>query len=494
MDNATDPTKWNRLSPLAVLSFLFKAGRALVQSLPAFIPAFIFVRNSEYVTYAFPAGMLLLLWLGVVFPILSWVYFRYRLTPTQIQVQSGILSKKRTSIDHDRIQGINVTQNPIFRLARVFTIELDTAGSAKEEVSLPGVSQPVLDLLRSINLASENTVAPADSLKPLLQLDRRSVLRIGLTSNTLVFIAIILAPLFSFSDSIFERFAARVLSNTFEPFFQWLFQLPLLGLVPLVLFTAILITLFLVGLSVVGALIRYDGFRLNRIEDRVRSTAGLLTRHEQSLRLQKIQTIKMSQNVRQRLLRCFRVTLTQASSHETTEKKSFKVPLIDKPGIARLVHHIYPRIGSLGFLSNYQRIDGRYKFQVWRNFFFIPITLTTMALVPWFGYGSLFAISLAALGYPLIAQRYRRWGYLSNDRYAFVRKGLFGEQHTIFELRRAQRVSLSQSPYQRRKQLASLTVYLASETIHLPFIPYDDAQNLQNQILYLSESDRLAWI
>ena len=480
---------WRRLSPLSGFVFLVKAGRGLTQALPGLLPAYFFLRNSENGSLM-PIALTLLAGFAVLYPALSWYFFKYRLDKSQVQVKSGILNRKKITLEFERIQGINVTQNPIFRFANLFNVQIDTAGSTKEEVSLPGVDKSVVDWVRRRN--SETTATNEQPrTDAFLSLSLRQIVFVGLTSNALVFVAVILAPVFSVSDNIVERAAQRVLANYTESLAQTLAGYSTFTVAVLGLLLAIAIVLFLGLLSILGSLLRYGRYQLFAKPDRLLSVAGFLTTHEQSLRRKKIQTLRITQNIRQRLLSCFRITLTQAASQEVGEKGSLVVPYVEQHQCDALLNEIF---GLQKSAAVYNSIDSRYVFQTWRNYFALPIGAVVILLSAKLGVWSAFAILLLAPLFALVKLRHARWGYAFDAQHGFVCQGLFGTKQTVFQLYRAQQVSLTQSPFQRRKDLASLSISLASETVTIPFIPYEQARSLQNEILFLTQTDPRAWI
>ena len=54
-------------------------------------------------------------------------------------------------------------------------------------------------------------------------------------------------------------------------------------------------------------------------------------------------------------------------------------------------------------------------------------------------------------------------------------------------------MSVSQSPLQRRRNLAALNIQLATGTLTLPYIERATAKRLRDYILYKADSSRLAW-
>jgi putative membrane protein len=105
--------------------------------------------------------------------------------------------------------------------------------------------------------------------------------------------------------------------------------------------------------------------------------------------------------------------------------------------------------------------------------------------------------SAVLLWLPLVAvlswRNWRRAGYLHDDDELVRRSGLFGFRTVSLLFRKVQRVTITQSRYQRRKQLASLRMHMASGSVRVPYIDHAKAQQLRDYILYRVESSQKAW-
>ena len=86
-----------------------------------------------------------------------------------------------------------------------------------------------------------------------------------------------------------------------------------------------------------------------------------------------------------------------------------------------------------------------------------------------------------------------RFGYSVVGDCGFVRHGFIGTWTTVFPLFKVQRVDIRQTPGQRRKGLANLTIHLASHSLTVPYLPLSDAERLRDLALYKVESSSLAW-
>ena len=78
--------------------------------------------------------------------------YRYRITDSEIAVESGVLFFKKTIIPLRRIQNVNVVQGPIMRAYGVKSILIETAGGVVYQQGASGA-----------NLAEGQLVAPPDA-------------------------------------------------------------------------------------------------------------------------------------------------------------------------------------------------------------------------------------------------------------------------------------------------------------------------------------------
>ncbi|MEM9057304.1 MAG: PH domain-containing protein, partial [Pseudomonadota bacterium] len=141
---------WRRVSPLAVLFYLAQLARVAVrQGFQVAVPAAAVLAS----TGGFTAGRLYLAAavaavVACVVAVARYVNFRYRIGDDSIVVRSGVLAKNQLNIRYDRIQAINASQSPVYRLFNVVNLQLDTPGSAQSEADLPAVGPDIVDTLR----------------------------------------------------------------------------------------------------------------------------------------------------------------------------------------------------------------------------------------------------------------------------------------------------------------------------------------------------------
>ena len=500
---APEPGSWQRTSPFAILFFLGKLLRDIVknawQSL-APLAAFVFAAGGSVIDNLKIGGIVFLLFV-IAASVLRYWYFRFQLTEDSILIREGVVKKKQLDIKFDRIQGINTEQNIVYRYLDLVTVSFDTAGSSGDEGNLPAVPRQFSESLRErIGHPLGRIPATADGLngnvKPdeLLKLDWRDMIKIGLSDKRALLVLALLGPLM-------ERMgdeADNVIANYIEGAAQGALQFGTTADVFIIAAIVVGIALTLAPLSIAAAFLRYHNFELSLDGSTLRSQGGLLTRHEVSMDLGKIQTLRLQQGIVLRLFKRFRMSARQArSSHKNDSSKNFTIPIVT---------------GDLGtaLRRRFLKEEGRGLMQIPTSDQFIPISRHSMrvpilinVLLPLLVTAVAYSIEgdLATLLFLLwipvsLLHIYRTWqhaGYHYTDEGFVRRSGTIGYRTVALLYRKVQRVTVSQSRLQRRKNLATLRVYMASGSVRIPYIEHELAKRLRDYILYKVESSTRAW-
>ena len=494
---------WQRTSPFAILFFIGKIIRLIMKNAwQTIVPLFVYISvgKEDLVTKLVFGGIALALSITIG-SVLSWLFFRYQISSDSVLIRSGVFNKKQLDINFDRIQGVNTTQNPVYRILNLVTVTFDTAGSSGSEGNLPAVSREFANELRErIGGARSSRKAESDegleSIPTLIQLDWRDMIRIGLADRRALIVFALIGPLMEqMEDQVGAMIEEAIRSITFgaEQFGSTngiLIGIGLLGAL-FILFAII---------STGAAFLRYHNFRLFLDGRTLRSNGGLLTRHEHSMDLTKIQTLRLQQGIVQTWLKRYRLTARQATSGSkpggggqkmftvpvvTSEQADLLRPLLFAQEAGRLTQN--PRSPDFAPISPYY-MRSRILFVG-----LLPSLLLAGLFLGDFG----IAGSVVLLWLPLIAvlsfRSWRRAGYLHDDDELVRRSGLFGFRTVSLLFRKVQRVTVTQSHYQRRKNLASLRMHMASGSVRVPYIDHAKAKKLRDYILYQVESSQKTW-
>jgi putative membrane protein len=497
----TDALGWQRTSPLAVLFFigkilggLAKNATQVIAPLAAFFVAF---PGSAQTKIALAAAAFLIY--TTTSSLLRYWFFRFQIGEDAILVREGVVNKKQLDIKFKRIQGINTEQSFVYRWFGLVTISFDTAGSAGSEAELPAVEAELATALRErIGKVSKDVPDAEDDERaaeatPLLKLNWRDMVRIGLADRrAFVFLAVI-APFF---EQISEEFG-QAIANQIEDVAEDVAAMgPAIAATVLGTVVLIVVAMLVIG-SIIAAFLRYHNFALYLDGSRLRSVGGLLTRHEATMETGKVQVARISQGLVLRWSQRIRIVLKQASSKTQRASKSFLVPAAPTGFQQPFLGDVFaPEATGLDLdfdSDSLERVDVRFVRP--RILFGALLPVLLLAPLAWIGAGPLvIAILLWVPLWCLIQwQMWRRLAWYVNADALIRRKGVIGKQLDVFLLRKVQRITLTQSRYQRRKALAMLTFYLASGRIKLPYMPLTRAETVRDYVLYKVESSTKPW-
>ena len=89
---------------------------------------------------------------------------------------------------------------------------------------------------------------------------------------------------------------------------------------------------------------------------------------------------------------------------------------------------------------------------------------------------------------------HKKWRYAISLRGVYLTKGILGQKAAILRWYKVQSVTLKQSPFQRRKKLATLVFSTAGGNLTLPYIPLNQAKGLRDYVLYKVEVSTDGWM
>ncbi len=499
--NTPEQKTWQRTSPFAILFFFGRILRLIAknawQSLaPLF--ALLVAYQGDLVTKLTIGGIAFAVFIGTA-SLLSYWFFRFQISDDSILIRQGVIKKKQLDIKFDRIQGINTKQNPLDRWLGLVTLSFDTAGSAGNEGNLPAVTRGFADSLRE-RIGKPRTAESADDednevdAGALVHLNWRDMIRIGLADRRALIVFAFIGPLMERIDENVDRFISDFIqvaaANGIE------FDTASGISIGISIFVGVILLFIIV--SIAAAFLRYHDFQLFLDGRTLRSHAGLLTAHEHSMELGKIQTLRLQQGIVQRLLGHYRFTARQAvSSGKNRSQKVFVVPVVTAQLADTLrKKFLAPEGGRLSqdpTSTGFESISRHYMRSKILFIGLLPSLIAVIALwVPLGPAALLFVLWLPAVA----AVSYRKWqrsGFMHDDQEIIRRSGLLGYRTVGLLFRKAQRVTVTRSRYQRRKGLASLRIYMASGSVRVPYIDHGKAQQLRDYILYKVESSQLAW-
>ncbi len=489
-----------RQSYVAILIITYNLYKVIVRNLIPLFIAFLIGGSAKskggYIFYS----IMVIAGIAAIYSIIAFFKYYFYLKEDHIIVNKGVLRKTKLEIPFERIQSINFEQNVIHRLFGVVKLNMDTAGSAKEEVQLNALNIDLAKRLRS-HILSNRVIAPTNESQEELQVEedvreeifRLSIpqlIKVGVTANHLRSGGLIIIFFFYIYDSL-EDFGLNVVEKLEEytPVFQQVARSLFI-----VLFLVVLFFIVSFFISIINTILRYYNLRMFRRGDGFVIDSGLFNRKQYAAKDSKIQMVGWSQNLLQGLARIYSIGLKQASSIENSLKSTFVAVGLSSQNISKIIDYLYG-IRAEEFQSmDWQSVDRYYLF---RRLYYSTVAaiIATIIIVfsqDWMDLIYVLVFFVVAVMASFLNYKKKKYGL--SEHFLSVKGGTFGHSVELIEQYKIQSVSLTSTPFQRRRELASLRIMTASGLLQIPDIPSTIALRLKNRLIYTIEKSQADWM
>lgn len=480
-------TEWQRVSPVAIVFFLLSAIPSLVHLWPVVLGMLAAGESGRAIlwTYGLP-GLAALLLLSAT---LQYLFFRFKVDADRLQLQTGVLHRKRLTLDFERVQQADITRPFYFRPLGLAILGLESAGSSQQEVDLPGIPLATAEPLRQQIMAQARTPtadpdpqgdAPGPSLEYELRLPVGEVARYGLMHNGLLFLAPLAAPL------------SQYMGPTMESALAWIQQLPLMRAweaagttdtfliyLSLALVSILLGIVLLFGISAGLALVYYWDYHLIREGDRFQARSGLGTQRTRSFRVRKLQKVTLAQGMIARALRRYTLAISKAGGSvqgNVNDKQRFIVPVLTEGELRAMRAQLELPTAQWQRVHPLRILDATLRMGTLLAILSAGFLLASNPSVTW-----------ALLAYPVVAaMAWRNWhqyGYDLPEGWLAVRQGFIGHKEQWLPTGKLQKLKLSRPLVLRLLGLAHLTVWSTDGPLVVSYLPEAIAAELHDRLL-----------
>ena len=435
---------------------------------------------------------------AIIVAALRYATFRYRVTGDELVIDSGVLQRKHRVIPLANVQNIDLRESALQRAAGVVEMRVETAGSGSgAEASLEVLGRAEAHALREELLARRRELraaprtiddvsssSPADDAAPaatrrsivetdpapppvevLARLDAGRLALAGATANEAGLIAAALAAALQLVDDFalermipFEAVMSRVADSTVSGAI-WLVAI-MLG--------ALLVLGWLV--SIVGSVVGYHDFTLERVGGDLRKHYGLIGRRQTSVPLERVQAVRVEESLLRRPLRLATLKIETASGSPREQRRRGSeafVPIATAAEVPDLLRGVLPDLNFGG--AQFQPVHPRSRRRSFLRHLFVALVLLSaasiMALLRTGGLPRalpLWAVTLGALSYGLAAWQHRHRGWALHGGYVLARSGVLNRVTWVIPHAKIQTLHLVSSPFQRRHGLTTLIIDTAS--------------------------------
>lgn len=477
-----------RQSIFALGLMLFKMYKVFFKALwPALV--LLLVNNRNYTLAIILLGVILVG--AIVLAVIKYYRFQYSITEEGVAIESGIFTRKHTDIPFKKIQTIDFEQSIYHKICDVVKVNIDSAGSGKEEINFDAISAHDARLFRDLALAKKGSnkvesnqdsrASFAKEPAPIVHIRLWDLIKAGIVENHFRSGGVLLFIIIGFYDRLREL---KIIDYTEEEVADII-----MGATYLMVFIGLFFFLsFLISLGRM-ALKNYN-LRLVRRGDGFIYRGGLLTTRQVSIKDHKIQVVTWKDNLLKRLIGFNDVFIKHASADRTGKKSSVKIPACQQHHIASITRSIYGESNHPQEVHySDKRMFTRFYLYIW--LIFLPVIALLAYYIP-------HIVPIVTVIFLLmVLLRYFAWHNYSMAIHAdhlVINKSVIGKNISMLHFHKIQSVECEQSPYQRRKDLATLTIYSAGGNLRFPYIPFNVGKQIMDKLLYEVERSKLPWM
>lgn len=486
-----------RQSPIAVIFIIIRVIRGL--GISTIILAVLFLLNSTWIPGGIFLALPLLGGVALVLGVISWLRYTFVVSGDELVVEKGVLSRQRLSIPLDRVQSVSLDQSFLHRPVGLVRVAVDTAGTAAAEFEIDAISRPVAEavevlaaeyapLRQASDVSTGDEVERDPSLPPpppappaesvILKHTPARLLRVALAQSPWTGLALI-APLIAFADEI-NDFIGVELPLPEEGDVELGVRLALIG-----------ITLFVLGtiasilLQVVRELTTNWDLTLTKTPSGLRRTAGLFSRTTKASAITKIQHVVTTHTPVQRWAGIHSLRL------HTIGAGDIDLPGVDDAQLESVRNLVLDDDEQIPVLR--QRVSPLAVFLALRNTSVVAILLALGLWVP-LGPWSLLVLLIVPVAVLITRRQVRlfRWDITSTA--IATRATFYATQHSETTLRKTDKVTVSQSFFERRRGLASVKVGLSEGAIDFGMVMLHEAKAVRDRAIYVAETDTRQWM
>ena len=471
----------------------------------AFLPlAFIWFIKDEKPNMLYSIlGLLASIIIAAVIAYLRYVNFTFYIDQQREEfvVHEGIFNKTKTTIQLSKIQQVNINQNLIQRIINVYALDVDTAGSDKKEGNIKAIAHELALSLKSKLLENEVSETASEAFTqitdpktnfalPFLKIDLLSLFKIGITSNYVKTIGLLLTFFVTIYDGLNQVGQTDVISS--DNVNQLVEDKPILYVI--LLFVVVLLTIVFI-LNIGRTIIKFFGYTVAKQKGSLVLSYGLINTKSTLLKPEKVQITKVSTNYFQKKLNVLEIKIKQAvGAAEEKNKNIIEIPgcnSLEADEILKLLFKELPQKGEM-LQPNFRKL-------VFSIFLLIVVPLTVFMSI---GYGLnavVFEYSLGAIFYLVFVLILSFFGFKNyrlfiNDKYIIKQSGAWDVDNEIIQIEKIQALTTSQLFWHKNLNIGSLTLHTAGGNVTFQLGKFDRINQLVNLWLYKLETSNSNWM
>lgn len=492
-----------RQSAIGIIILAMNAIQRIIRAIALPFVVFIVKADRQVLIYlSIGAGVLIIL--ALIYAYFSYLKFTFFLNQQKQEfvINKGVFNRTLLTIPLEKIQQVNINQSLLQKLVGVYSLQIDTPGSDKKEVSITAISEHVAYDLKAHLLNGKQAALTEDhSIEyraetpktTFLKLSPSTLLKVGLTSNY----GSSLALLTGFVYALFYN--AKELLGTFDTDRGQVESAIKTGLsffsLGILIAMALLI---LLAINIIRTFVKYFDFEITQHQRSMAISSGLLAKKNTLLSAQKVQITTYSQNFFQRKFNLLNLNLKQAHSGKAEEEKDLKKANLEVPGcspqerdtILKLILGDLPHEAAT-FKPDYRFLNLPIVFNVLLPLvIFLICWLNIETLKPYYP----LAIAYVMVVVTMIYISYRHHQLKVNQQIIIKKSGIWDVSFEHLFPHKIQAITTFQYPWHKSVDVGHVNLHTAAGTIRFKYGNYTEIKQLVNYWLYQIESGSEEWM
>ena len=471
---------------------------------------------------------------SIAFSIIRYFTVRYRISKGELVVNEGLFFRRTRTVPVERIQNIDLVQGVLHRIFKVAEVRVETASGTKPEAVLSVLSLTQVELLRrnvfqqktaetksiddnAHNLANASSEAFdsetqavgdknlfASSTDPPTEKEESEILKIPLawlakagfaSDRGLLMVGVVLGLYYQFDRRQEYDFDFSYIS-------QWLPSINNPFATAALVVVGCMIGLLLLRLLGVGwYILRFFGYRLRLAGDDFKISCGLFTKVSATVPRKRIQFISVHSNLVSRLLGFSSIRIETAggasSDNEnatTTVSRRWFIPVIPTADVAEMVGQLRPGLKWQPDSYDWQSLSAKAGRRMTRIAIVVSLLLTPIG----FYFFGIWGCGITLIALPVMItyaiKKSRAVRFARTSFGVVYRSGILTRKISLTFFEKIQAAQVEQSPFDRRWEMATLSVDTAAagpadHAIEIKYLDAEFARREYQQILKLASVD-----
>jgi len=455
--------------------------------------------------------MEMLIGLGIIFLIvaiiayLKYLNFTFHLDEEneELIIKDGIINKSRLAIPLDKIQQVNINQSLLQRIVGVHALEVDTAGTGKQEVSIRAISHELAVALKErlhkgvseITVNEDNEIEKRideSSDTAFISISFLSLLKTGITSNYARTFALLIAFVITTSQHIDEFIEYSGYDDPFDEYVNLETVLKFLA------FIIVGVLCLVIVLNLGRTILKFYGYRITKQRGSLLLSYGLINTRNTILKPAKVQIVRVTSNFFQKKMDIQDLMIRQANSTQVSQKEAKKaileIPGCDEKERNVLLEFLLGKIPERGAMvkPNFRKMLVPTFFGLimplsiyfWMAYFVEPELQNAILFVP------VYALFVGLLIYC----NFRNSRLFVNDEFIIKQGGAWDIDNDYIEPHKIHTVSMTQYFWQKGSDVGTVSLHTAGGTIMFGLANYTRLKQLANYWLYQVETTKKHWM